>query len=175
VHLHYDENGRWSRDKVITVRPDSAVQSWKLRLTDPNQRTFSYRWTHRLRDGTTRETAPVSSNIPLVTVNDPYDEPLIIELFPNYDATSIRLLMVDVAYEDPESPRRRVQQVRFAPGESDSKRIRFARTDPSVGTFSIQVTVLGLDNSVRRQRPVRLEETVVFLGEHMGLEVFSRS
>jgi hypothetical protein len=36
------------------------------------------------------------------------------------------------------------------------------------------MTILGVDNSVRRLRPVRLDDTVVFLGEHMALESFSR-
>lgn len=174
VHLHYDDPGRWSRDKILTVRPGGPEQSWKLRLSDPERRTFTYKWTHRLKDGTTRETLPVTSTIPLITVNDPYDEPLIIELFPNYDPAPIRLLIVDVTYEDPGAIRKRVQQIKFPPAESDSKRLRFARTDPTVGAFSIQITILGNDNSVRRLRPVRLEDTVVFLGEHMELEVFSR-
>ena len=34
------------------------------------------------------ETTPVTTKIPLITVNDPFDEPLLIELFPNYDTAS---------------------------------------------------------------------------------------
>src|SRR5690606_8134191 len=138
------------------------------------KREFSYRFVHRLKDGTSVETDPVSTSIPLVTVNDPFDEPLIIELFPNYDPTPIKLLIVDVTYEDPSSSRARVQQVRFAPTDIDSRRVRFARADPSAGDFSIQITILGTDKSVRRLRSVRLEDTVVFLGEHLALETFQR-
>jgi hypothetical protein len=174
VQLHYEDPGRWSRDKVITVKPDSREQTWKLRLSDPEKRSFIYKLVHRLKDGTTRETERVSSSIPLITVNDPYEEPLIIELYPNYDATPIRLLMVDVTYEDPGSTARRVQQIKFQPGDTESRRVRFARSDPSAGAFSIQIVILGNDNSVRRLRPVRLENTVVFLGEHMGLETLRR-
>jgi hypothetical protein len=174
VQLHYDHPGRWSRDKVITVRPDSAVQGWKLRLSDPQQQTFTYKLTHRLKDGTTRDTEPVTTNVPLIAVNDPYDEPLIIELFPNYDTASIRLLIVDLTYDDPASTKPRVQQVRFQPADTASKRVRFARTDPSIGRYSIQLTILGNDNSVRRLRPVFLTDSVVFLGEQMGREILSR-
>jgi hypothetical protein len=67
-----------------------------------------------------------------------------------------------------------VQQVKFQPTDVDSRRVRFARMDPTAGKYSIQMTILGVDNSVRRLRPVRVEDTVVFLGEHMGLEHFSR-
>jgi len=174
VCLRYEHPGHWSRDKVITVRPGSAAQSWKLRLSDPEQRWFTYKWVHRLKDGSTRETEPVRTNIPLITVNDPFEEPLLIELYPNYDASRLKLVIVDVAYEDPDSPTKRVQQIKFLPTDTESRRVRFARTDPEVGEFSIQITMLGNDNSVRRLRPERLEDTTVFLGEHMELEVFSR-
>jgi hypothetical protein len=174
VMLHYEHAGRWTRDKIITVRPGGPEQSWKLRLSDPEQRTFSYRWVHRLKDGTSREMPTVTTNIPLVTVNDPYEEPLIIELFPNYDARNIQLLMVAITYEDPGSIKKRVQQVNFGPNETGSKRVRFARTDSTIGSYVIQITILGNDNSVRRLRPVRLERTIVFLGEHLGFETLLR-
>ena len=169
VYLHYEHPGRWSRDKIITVRPGGPEQSWKLRLSNPEQRTFSYRWVHRLKDGTTRETEPVSTNIPLVTVNDPYEEPLIIEFYPNFDASWMRFLLVDVTYEDPSSPRKRVQQIKFEPADPSSRRVRFARSDPSVAAYTIQLTTLGTDNSVRRLSPVRLDTKTVFLGEHLGI------
>jgi hypothetical protein len=167
VLLHYEHPGRWSRDKLLTVRPGGGALTWKLRLSDPERRTFTYKWIHRLKDGTSRETEPVTTNIPLVSVNDPFDEPLVIELFPNFSWTGIKLVIVDVTYEDPNWMRKRVQQVRFQPEETDSMRVRFARTDPTAGAFSMQITVLGNDNSVRRLRPARLEGTIVFLGEHI--------
>jgi hypothetical protein len=175
VLLHYEHTGRWSRDKLITVKPGAAEQSWKMRLSDPEKRNFSYKLVHRLKDGTTRESGPIESDIPSVTVNDPFDEPLVIELFPNYDPAPVRLLIVDVAYEDPTSPKPRVQQIKFQPTDVDSRRVRFGRIDPTAGKHSIQLTVLGVDNSVRRLRPVASEDTVVFLGEHIGRETFSRN
>jgi hypothetical protein len=174
VQLRYDHPGRWSRDKVITIRPGGAQQSWKLRLSDPLQQTFTYKLTHRLKDGTSREMPLIATNIPLITVNDPFDEPLIIEFYPNYDTASMRLLIIDITYEDPDAIRPRVQQIKFQPGETGSRRVRFARTDPTVGTYSIQLTTLGLDNSVRRLRPVRLSDSIVFLGEYLAQETFSR-
>jgi hypothetical protein len=175
VLLHYEHPGRWSRDKVITIRPGGPEQSWKLRLSDPERRTFSYRLVHRLKDGTTVETTPVTTDIPLVTVNDPFDEPLVVELFPNYDLTSVKLLIIDVRFKESDTAREREKQVRFGPLDADSQRVRFARSDPSATDYSVQLTILGIDNSVRRLRPVRLKNTVVFLGELMGLESQRRS
>ena len=170
VQLHYEDPGRWSRDKLITLRPAGGQQSWKLRLTDPNRRGFSYKLLHHLKDGSTRETEPVSTNIPLVTVNDPFQEPLMIELFPNYQPGDFKLVIVDVTYEDPGFTHSRAQQVRFLPDETESRRVRYARTDASVGSFSLQTTILRNDNSVRRLPAITLENPLVFLGEFMKLE-----
>jgi hypothetical protein len=168
VLLHYEDPGHWSRDKVITVRPGAPSQSWKLRLSNPDRRAFSYTVTHHLKDGTTRSADPAATNIPLVTVNDPFDEPLVVELFPNFAWTGLKLVIVDVTYEDPNWLRKRAQQVRLQPEQSDSVRVRFARTDPTAGAYSLQVTALGTDNSVKRMPPVRMEASIVFLAELMG-------
>jgi hypothetical protein len=170
VMLHYEQPGRWSRDKLITVKPGGPAQSWKLRLSDPNQRGFTYKLVHRLTDGTTRSAGPVATDIPLVTVNDPFDTPLLVELFPNYASGGFKLLIVDITYQDPAFTRPRTQQVRFQPSDTDSKRVRFARTDASAGAFTLQLTILGNDNSVRRLRAVTLESPLVFLGELTRLE-----
>jgi len=165
VMLRYEHAGRWSRDKIITVTPGGPPQSWKLRLTDPERRAFTYRLIHRLRDGTTSETDPVSSEIPLVTVNDPFDDPLIIEFYPNYDPSALRMLLIDLSYQDRGSARKRTQQIKFLPTDLDSRRIRIARYDATQGKYSVQVTLLGIDNSVQRLPPVDLEQTTVFIGE----------
>lgn len=175
VHLHYEHPGRWSRDKVVTVRPGGPEEHWKLRLSDPELHTFRYRFSHRLKDGTTVEGTQVITDVPLVMVNDPYDEPLVVELFPNYNVTSIKMLLVDVRYTERGATRERVQQLRFGPIDTESRRVRFARTDPASTVYSVQLTILGLDNSVRRLSPIRLENTVVFLGELMGPESLRRN
>lgn len=165
VMLRYEHAGRWSRDKLITVLPGGATESWKLRLSDPERRGFSYRLVHRLKDGTTQQTDVVNTTIPLVTVNDPFQDPLIVEFYPNYDPSPLRMLLLDLTYQDRNSPKKRTQQLKFLPADTDSRRIRIARKDATQGKFAVQVTLLGLDNSVRRFAPVDLEETTVFLGE----------
>ena len=168
VLLHYEDPGHWSRDKLVTVRPGSPPQSWKLRLSNPERRAYTYTMTHHLKDGTTRAAETAQTNIPLVTVNDPFDEPLVVELFPNFAWTGLKMVIVDVTYEDPNWLRKRAQQVRFQPEQSDSVRVRFARTDPEAGAYSLQVTVLATDNAVKRLPPVRMDASIVFLGELMG-------
>ena len=170
VHLHYEDPGKWSRDKVITVKPDSSAQFWKLRLSDPERRTFTYRFIHRLKNGSTHETEPESTRTTSVTVNDPFEDPLIVEFFPNYDTTNVKILFVDVVFEDPVHLTRREEQLRFVGHTVASQRLRFARSDASVRAISFQITILGNDNSVRKLPPVISENSIIFLGEHLGLE-----
>ena len=165
VMLRYQHPGRWSRDKTMTVLPGSAPQSWKLRLSDPGQRNFTYRFVHHLKDGTTRETDPVATAIPLVTVNDPFEDPLIVEIFPNVDLSQVRMLMIDLSYQDPGAPRKRTQQIRFGAGDTDSYRVRIARLDARHARYTVQITVLGIDGSVRRLLPTELDQTTLFLSE----------
>jgi hypothetical protein len=174
VLLHYEDPGAWTRDKTITVKPDSPEQLWKLRLSDPEQREFSYRFVHRLKNGSTRETEPVTTLATLVTVNDPFEEPLIVEFFPNYDATNVNTLFVDVIFEDPGLGIRREEQLRFIGQTLESQRLRFARSSPAARELSFQITILGNDNSVRRLPPVMTENTIVFLGEHIRSESAAR-
>lgn len=175
VLLHYEDKGKWSRDKVITVQPGGTQKSWKLRLSDPDRRSFSYKLVHHLKDGTTRDTEAVATDTPLVTVNDPFDAPLVVELYPNYSASGLKLLIVEITYQDPASVRMRAQQVRFLPDEVESKRVRFARSDALAGAFTMQLTILGNDNSVRRLSAVTLASPLIFLGEFIKLESSARS
>ena len=167
VLLHYEDAGRWSRDKVITVKPGTPAQVWKLRLSDPQRREFTYRFLHRLTDGTTRQTDPVATTTASVAVNDPFEYPLIVEFFPNYDATGVSILFVEVLYEDPPNQLSRTEQLRFTGPTPQSQRVRFARADRTVDRYSFQITILGVDNSVRRLPRTVSDSSIVFLGEHM--------
>jgi hypothetical protein len=145
-----------------------------LRLSDPERREFSYRFVHRLTNGSTRETEPVVTTTALIAVNDPFEDPLIVEFFPNYDGTNINTLFLDVAFNDATLGINRQEQLRFIGQTFESQRLRFARSSPTIRELSFQITILGKDNSVRRLPPVLTENTIVFLGEHIRSEEAAR-
>jgi len=171
VHLHYDHEGVWARDKVITIQPNSDTQHWKLRLSDPNRRNFSYKFIHHLLDGSASETEFVEATSSTVVVNDPFEDPLIIEFFANYDASDINTVFVKVTYEDIVNQFERTQELRFVGNTQTSQRLRFARLDPSLDRYSYAVTVLGNDNSVTRRNKVDSTDTIVFLGSQVQSEL----
>ena len=165
VQLRYD-GGHWRKDTTLSVRPDSPEQAWRLRLDDPERREFSYTLRHHMKDGSVHESAPVVQRATAVTVNDPFDDPLIIEFFPNYDPAGVRVLFVDVLYEDEANDYRREERIEFRGDSLQSQRLRIARFDPARREFTFRLTKLAPDHSVERMPPVRTEETIVFLGEH---------
>jgi hypothetical protein len=168
VHLRYD-GGDWSRDRMIVVRPDSPEQLWKLRIDDPERRSFSYTVRHHLTDGSVREVDAVTETVPSVTVNDPFDDPLIVEFFPNFDGSTIQKIFVKVIYEDQDNDYRREEDLTFEGALLQPQRLRIARIDPNTRAYSFQITALGTDHSVTRLPPVTSTEPFVFLGEHMSL------
>ena len=127
VLLHYDDPGTWSRDHVITVQPDSGEQFWRLRLTHPDQRTYTYHLVHHLKDGSTRTGLPQTTQTTTIAVNDPFEDPLVVEFFPNYNAATIQMLLIDVIYEDVANQYTREERLRFEGTNVTSQRLRIAR------------------------------------------------
>ncbi|MCQ0092527.1 hypothetical protein FGD77_12735 [Roseovarius sp. M141] len=167
VQLRYD-GGDWQRDRTIVVRPDSPEQSWKLRLDDPERRDFSYTLRHHLVDGSVREVESTATRVPSVTVNDPFDDALIVEFFPNFDGAALQKMFVKVIYEDRINDYRREEDLTFEGALLQPQRLRIARFDRTRQAYSFQITTLGTDHSVKRFAPVTSEETIIFLGEHLS-------
>jgi len=167
VHMVYDD-GDWRVEKVFKVSPNGEDQVWKLRLSKPEIREFSYHFVHHLANGDTITTEAKRQVASLVAVNDPFEDPLVIEFFPNYDGANIQQLFIDIRYEDQANDYQRKERVMFSGDESDSKTLRFARMNTELGEFSYKVTVLGTDNSVRRIPEVTTDESLVFLGSLVG-------
>jgi hypothetical protein len=91
-----------------------------------------------------------------------------VEFFPNYDGAHIQKMFIDVIYEDQANDYQRKQRLTFSGEEQDSKTVRFARRNTSLGEFTYKVTILGTDNSVRRIPEVTTDESLVFLGSLVG-------
>jgi len=167
VFLRYEDSSGWSTQKQFVVLPGGAEQVWKLRLSHADEIEFSYHLIHHLKNGQRIETEVITSSIPVVTVNDPFGDALNIEFFPNYDATPIRQLFIDVQYKDLRNDYQRKGRLVFSGDLPDSQQLRFARLDPNLDEFTFQITLLGKDNSVRRIAEISSNQSLVFIGEHL--------
>lgn len=100
VTLSYTAKSGWSTSTMMTVRAGSAPQFWRLRLADKNDRTYSWRSTCFLKDGSTFKTGPVDSVASALVVSDPFMGALNLVFQPALDPTKTKLAAVELDYQD---------------------------------------------------------------------------
>ncbi len=151
VHLQYQDSKGWSRKKSFAFTAESPTQTWKLRSSDSNARSYSYRVLHHLKDGTTRETAPVTTEASAVSIDDPFEGALEISFFPAFDTTRTRLVMIDVEYRDPVNKYNRDERLRVA-GDAppDEVKMRISLMNPKQQSFRYKYTFIGTDGRIKR-------------------------
>jgi hypothetical protein len=147
--------------RTFTVRPGSAPQAWKVRTDLVGERQYTVTTTAHLTDGSTHETAPVTTSAPLLLVDDPFEDAIEIELVPALDPAADRLAIVDVAYDDEPHAYHRSERVTVPADRRDPLALRLAILDPTRRELSYRVTVVGLDGSVRRGAWQPTTETVL--------------
>jgi hypothetical protein len=99
VALSYTAPSGWNTATTLIVKAGSAPQSWKLRLADKTQTTYTYATTCYLKDGTAFSTKPVTSTASAILVSDPFVGALDLLFEPELDP-STKLAIVELNYED---------------------------------------------------------------------------
>jgi hypothetical protein len=162
VALSYADPAGWTRTKEVRVTAGSAAQSWKLRVSPQSPRTYSYTLTHRLKDGTTRVSPPVTTRATTVLVDDPFPGALELTIFPVLDFATIRAAMLDVRYDDPANRYSREQRLRLTPDMSEAS-VRFSIADPARKRFRYELTIVRTDGRTERLPLVETEDDIVTL------------
>ncbi|MBY5974192.1 hypothetical protein KUV28_17680 [Ferrimonas balearica] len=166
VTLSY-EGGGWSTSKVFVVKPGDAEQHWKLRTDDPDARRFSYTILHHMTDGTVRDGDSAETELTMVSVNDPFDDPISVEFVPNIDTASVAQVFLQITYSDPDNDYDRTATMTFRSTDLQPQTLRLARFDDGPREISVKATSMGTDNSVTRHATVTTAESFVFLSELM--------
>jgi hypothetical protein len=161
VYLRYQDTRGWKKEKIFAVTPDSEPQIWKLRLTDPTVRSYTYRFEHHLKDGSIRKTEPVTTQASALAVNDPFEGALEILFFPAFDPSTTRTVFVDVRYNDPNNKYKREERLKIAGDAVDEVPLRIALMDPSKTKFEYRFTFIGTNGKTRRGAYVATEETLI--------------
>lgn len=158
VELSYTSPA-FSKQTTLIVRPDSAPQKWRLRLSNPEITQYSFRFVHHLKDGTIVTTDPTSSGAAAVPVDDPFTARLDIELIPLWDPATMRTVFVDVTHQG------RARRVQFEGAERAPRKLHIALRDPTQREFSFQATFVGIDNRIVRRAAETTTDTIVGLSE----------
>jgi hypothetical protein len=116
LHLEYKDSDGWNPKKVFYLTSSSTNTSttsssrpgeltWKLRLTHPEEQTYTYRVIYRLPGGSTQEEGPIKTDIPTVVLRDPFSSRrLTVKVQPNKISwEQVDSIQVTLKYADPEN------------------------------------------------------------------------
>jgi hypothetical protein len=165
VHLRYASPSGWVAEKVVTVLPDSPPQRWRVRSDDPAARAFTYRFVHHLKNGMVRETAPVTTQAAAVPVDDSFAGALDLEFVPLYDPNQVKMVFIDVEYNDEGNNYVRQERLEINGTGSDPVGLHIALLDANQRQYRYRLTYVTQDNEVLREPFVETKETLIFIGE----------
>ena len=161
VSLHYEGDDGWVQDSVISVVAGQADQRWRLRVTDMPVAPFTYSVVHHLVDGTTKTTAPVTTTVPIVVVDDPFPQSLDLDFIPLFDPAKTREVLIDVTYDDTKNNYHRNERLTLAGSARTDALLRIALMDPTNRTFQYRLTFVGTDNSLAEGAFVTSTDTLI--------------
>lgn len=162
VELKYADTSPWNTRKVFRIKPDSESASWKLRLSQPGQREYSYQFTHHMKDGTIKQGALIRTQATSVLVDDPFPGSLDVTFFPFLDWTELRAAMLDVTYVDQANSFHREKKIRLAENTTETN-VRFSIVDPAQKTYRHQLTLVHQNGTTERKPAVETDVDIVSL------------
>lgn len=162
VELEYTDPSPWTARKTIRVAPGSAAQSWKLRLTRPEQRAYSVTLVHHMKDQRVQRGPTLRTTATTVLVDDPFPGSLDLLFFPALDWSTLRAAMLDITYADPMNAYNRTQRVRLAPDTTEVS-VRLSTVDPALKRYRHQLTLVRTDGTTERRPVVETEADIVGL------------
>jgi hypothetical protein len=150
VMLQYNAKSGWQTSTTITVRPDSKPQAWKLRVdkSDPTFKysSYTYSTTCYLKDGTTFQRGPATSDATAILVSDPFSSALDLLLQPAFDPTAIQLAIIELSYTD-KANNYSFQNSYEIPGTTNTPtKVHIPLIDPDLKEYKYRVTLLGVGN-----------------------------
>ncbi|GAV39880.1 hypothetical protein [Streptomyces acidiscabies] len=164
VRLDYDDGVSFARTDTLRVVPGGDAQLWRLRLSNPAKRGWTARFTHHLRNGTSRTGAPITGEASFLPVDDPFTDALDIRAVPLFGSGEVREAFLDVEYHDPANSYDRTERIDIPGTATDPVTLRVALLDPAHRSFRHRVTVVTADGRLVQHAPVEGEETIIGIG-----------
>ncbi|MER3478377.1 MAG: hypothetical protein C4287_20305 [Leptolyngbya sp. ERB_1_2] len=112
--LSYQSPTGWNKNKTFTLISASPAQTWKLRLDDPNARSYSYRFVYHLKDGTTQQSDLIATEATAIVLNDPFEGALDLQFIPLFTPGSLRMIYIDVRYDDADNHYHREERLELS-------------------------------------------------------------
>ncbi|MBE9014317.1 hypothetical protein IQ250_29430, partial [Pseudanabaenaceae cyanobacterium LEGE 13415] len=164
--LSYQSPTGWNKTKTLTFTSALSAQTWKLRLDDPNARSYNYRFIYHLKDGTKQESEPFTTETTAIALNDPFEGALDIQFIPLFAPGSLRMMFIDVKYDDPVNRYRREERLELSGTSTAPVPLRISLKDRTKRSFQYRLTVVK-DNQLRQSAFVTTEETLIGVSDNV--------
>ena len=150
--------------RTLNVTPGSQPQFWRVRLDDPQARTYTYQLTHHLKDGTVKQADPVTTRATALPVNDPFQRAIEIDFVPLLDATVTRQVFIDVQYDDDPNGYHRQERL-VLPGNANTVHLRIGLMDPAKTTYRYRLTFVGTINQMKQGKFIETKEALIAISD----------
>ncbi|MCA9962654.1 MAG: hypothetical protein KC423_00365 [Anaerolineales bacterium] len=169
VELLYDDTANeFHHEKTMILRPGEASRHWRLRLSDPELRSYQYRLTYFMANNLRVVQEWQTADDETLVVNEPFQGLLSVRLVPLLDAEELLEAVVDITYhEDDSGYTRHVQQV-FTPDALRSQTIQIPTLAAEPISYSYETTVIRLDGSVFVGEPQTAVDRALVISDGVG-------
>ncbi|WP_433917460.1 hypothetical protein OIE50_01190 [Streptomyces canus] len=164
VELTYDDEASFQGREVFRVIPKGSPQLWRLRLTRPERRGWTARFTHHLKNGTVLTSGPVHGDASFLPVDDPFVAALDILAVPLFAPDAVQVAFLDIDYEDAANSYSRQERLEIPGTTTKPVPLRIALLDGTRKTFRQRVTLVMNGAKLTQLAPVDSEETIIGLG-----------
>lgn len=169
VELRYDDpDNNFSARKTFLLKPGDSGARWRLRLSNPELRSYSYRVLYLLQENARLQTDWVRTDDASLIINEPFRGNVNLRLVPLLDAQALQEAIVDLTYAEPATGYRRLVQKVFTPTELKSQTVTLPTLADQPSALQYEVTIVRADGSVYHADPVETTEAAVVISDGAG-------
>jgi len=143
-----DTANDFTASTTFVLHPGDPVVTWKLRLSDPTQRSYSYRCTYVFKDNVKYTGAWVTTADSSLVVNDPFTNVMNLRFVPVLDPTNLQEADVAIVYSEADTGYEHRAMVTFAPPTLTSALVTIPTLAAQPTGFSYTTTIVRADGTV---------------------------
>lgn len=162
VALQYTAKSGWQTAQTIVVRPGSPAQTWKLRLADKDDNTYSYSTNTYLKDGTLISTPSTTSTAHAIVVSDPFAGAIDLTFQPAFDPNAIKIAIVEFTYQDPANNYSFVRTFQLTAGQPIQLHVPII--DRTKNQYQYRVSLVSSGNQQTQGSYITASDPLVMVG-----------
>jgi len=155
----------WQATNTVVFRGDSPPQTWKLRVSDPAQTSYTYSTCTFLKDGTQFSQPPVTTTARAVIVHDAFAGGIDVFVQPAFDASRTKAALIELDYKDAQSQYHYQNTLYLPAASAQPTRLHIPILDRSQNAFSYRISIVGGDDQQRTGAMVSTTNPVVLVGD----------